>query len=177
MPENKAPTRMANHNPYVNFNVISSIKEKRWKWLKFKYCHTENNHRNYKTSRNHVVSELRLAKYQYEKGLAAKIKTDSKLFWKYVRSKTKSLTKVSKLETTDRSLTEKDEETANVLNQYFSSVNEEEGSKDQLEFPERQFGEPLVGVEINESKVMTVINTLNPSKSQGPDQLYRCLLK
>lgn len=77
-------------------------------------------------SRNHVVSVLRLTKYRYEKGLAAKIKHDSKLFWKYVRSKTKTLTKVSKLETTDGSLTEKDEETANVLNQYFFSVFEEE---------------------------------------------------
>ena len=66
--ESKAPTRMANHNPYVNSNVLSSIKEKREKWLKFKYCHTENNHRNYKMSCNHVVSKLRLAKYQYEKG-------------------------------------------------------------------------------------------------------------
>ena len=28
MPENKAPTRMANHNPYVNSNVLSSIKKK-----------------------------------------------------------------------------------------------------------------------------------------------------
>lgn len=177
VPESKAPTRMANHNPYVNSNVLSSIKEKRKKWLKFKYCHTASNHRNYKMSRNHVVSELRLAKYQYEKGLAAKIKHDSKLFWKYVRSKTKTLTKVSKLETTDGSLTEKDEETANVLNQYFSSVFEEEGPTDQLEIPERQFGEPLVDVEINESKVMTVINPLNPSKSQGPDQLHPCLLK
>ena len=74
-------------------------------------------------------------------------------------------------------MTEKDEETANVLNQYFSSVFEEEGPTDQLEFPERQFGEPLVDVEINESKVMTVINTLNPSKSQGPDKLHPCLLK
>ena len=127
-------------------------------------------------SHNHVVSELRLSKYQYEKGLAAKIKTDSKLFWKYVRSKTKTLTKVSKLETTDGSLTEKDEETANVLNQYFSSVFEEEGSTDHLEFPERQLGEPLVDVEINESKVMTVINTLNRSKSQGSDQIHPCLL-
>ena len=87
------------------------------------------------------------------------------------------MTKVSKLETTDGSLTEKDEETANVLNQYFSSVFEEEEPTDQLEFPERQFGEPLVDEEINESKVMTVINTLNPSKSQGPDQLHPCLLK
>ena len=82
------------------------------------------------------------------------------------------MAKVSKLETTDASLTKKDEETANVLNQYFSSVFEEEGPTDQLEFPERQFGEPLVDVEISESKVMTVINTLNPSKSQGPDQLF-----
>ena len=39
------------------------------------------------------------------------------------------------------------------------------------------FGEILVDVEINESNVMTVINTLSLSKAQGPDQLHPCLLK
>ena len=39
------------------------------------------------------------------------------------------------------------------------------------------FGELLIDVEINESNVMTVINTLSPSKFQGPDQLHPCLLK
>ena len=31
VPENKAPTRMANHNPYVKSNVLSAIKEKKKK--------------------------------------------------------------------------------------------------------------------------------------------------
>ena len=38
-----------------------------------------------KKARNMVISELRKGKYLYEKDLAAKIKTDNKLFWGYAR--------------------------------------------------------------------------------------------
>ena len=79
----------------------------------------------YKASRNKVTSELRLAWYQYEKGLASRIKgDDNKQFWKYVRSQTKPVTKVNRLKVQDDSLTRNDSETANVLNEFFANVFE-----------------------------------------------------
>ena len=58
---------------------------------------SQDNYDKYKNSRNIVTSELREAKYVYEKDLTAKIKTDNKLFWGYVRSKTKTKSAVSNL--------------------------------------------------------------------------------
>ena len=60
-----------------------------------------------------------------KKNLASKIKSDNKIFWNYARSKqTKS--KVTKLEMPDGKLSSTDQETANVLNDYFSTVFEVE---------------------------------------------------
>ena len=54
---------------------------------KYKYCKTDENFSSYKEARNKVVSELKMSKYYYESDLAARIKTDSKLFWRHLRAK------------------------------------------------------------------------------------------
>ena len=64
------------------------------------------------------------------KGLACQIKGDNKQFWKYVHSKTKTVTKVNRLKVPDGTLTTNDRETANVLNECFASVFEKEGDGD-----------------------------------------------
>ena len=60
----------------------------------------------------------------YEKDLTAKIKTDNKLFWGYVRSKTKTKTAVSNLTNSLGGLSKNDQETADILNDFFASVFE-----------------------------------------------------
>ena len=74
--------------------------------MKYKYCKFRENFNQYKIARNHVTQELRNAKYVYEKKLAAKIKTDNKLFWNYVSQKSK--TSVSKLLISNGHLTSSD---------------------------------------------------------------------
>ena len=81
-----------------------------------------NNWDRYKASRNKVRSEFRLARYEYEKGLASQIQGDNKQFWKYVRSKTKTVTKVNRLKVPDGTLTTNDSETANVLNVFCKCI-------------------------------------------------------
>ena len=76
------------NNPYVNAEKKRFIKSKRSKWKKYNFLRTEENFNNYKIARNMVTAKLRQAQYEYEHNLAAKIKTDNKLFWKYVSSKT-----------------------------------------------------------------------------------------
>ena len=51
--------------------------------------HNQNKNKN-KSARNRVTLELRNAKYAYEKNLAARIKTDNKLFWNYVSKNSKT---------------------------------------------------------------------------------------
>ena len=63
--------------------------------MRYKYNKTDSNFKLYKEARNRVSLELRKAKYSYEKDLALKNKDNSKLFWSYVWSKTKTKMSVS----------------------------------------------------------------------------------
>ena len=68
-------------NPIVTKSCLDAIKVKHQKWLKYKYCMTSSNYFNYKSARNKVTSELRKAKYNYEKDLSTRINNDNKIFW------------------------------------------------------------------------------------------------
>ena len=59
---------------YAN-HMLTSNKAKTFKMTKYQHCKTDINYEQYKKARNRVISELRKAKYNYEKDLATKIKT------------------------------------------------------------------------------------------------------
>ena len=124
-----------------------------------------------------MVSELRRSKYSYEQDLATKIKTDNKLFWSYARSKIKTKSNFGQLEIPDGSFTNDNQERAEILNSYFASVFELEGSEALPDFEERHFTEPLTSIVINAPGISKAINKLKASKSQGPDQIYPKLIK
>ena len=110
------------NNPFVNAETKRYIKIKKRKWQAYKFSRTEENFNTYKIARNTVTAKLRQAQYEYEQNLAAKIKTDNTLFWKYVSSKTSTKSNVDSLKKPDGTLTATDQETANILNEYFSNV-------------------------------------------------------
>ncbi len=58
--------------------------------MKYKYCKTDENFNTFKEARNQATAIIRTSVYNYEKDLAMKMKTDSKLFWKYVKNQIKN---------------------------------------------------------------------------------------
>ena len=74
-------------------------------------------------------------------------------------------------------LTSSDHETANTLNEYFSSVFTNENETNIPNFEDRNFNEILDEISIKEKKVEDTINFLKPSKSQGPDKFQPYFLK
>ena len=97
----------------------------------------QDNYDKYKNSRNIVTSELRKAKYMYEKDLTVKIKTDNKLFWGDIRSKTKTKSAVSNLTNSFGGLSKNDQEPADILNDFYASVFKLEGDGPIPDFDER----------------------------------------
>ena len=65
---------------------------------------------------------MRTAKRNFERKIAGKVKNESKHFWKYVRSKVKSQSSVTNLKKEDSSLTDSDQDKAEVFNDFFASV-------------------------------------------------------
>ena len=66
---------------------------------------------------------------------------------------------------------------ANLLNNYFASIFEVEGSKPIPEFPDRPFLEPLLTITLNQAVILRAIDKINSSKSQGPDGIHPKLVK
>ena len=177
IPVSKSPPEGRKRNPFINRSCLDAIKQKRTRWLKYKYLKSDVNFRKYKAARNIVTNKLRSARYDFEKNLASKIKTDNKLFWNYVRTKTKTKSVVSKLEMPNGELSSSDQETANTLNEYFSTVFEIEPDDPLPNFEDRPFHYITDNLIINENNVEKAVAALKPGKSQGPDLIHPKFLK
>ena len=154
-----------------------TIKNKHHRWMKYKYCKSDINFQQYKAARNKVSSELRKAKYLYEKDIALKIKDNNKLFWSYVCSKSKIKMSVSKLDRGNGELTKNDQETSDVLNDYFANVFRVEDDQDLPTFLEQPFAQMLEHTEITNVSMSKATKKVNPSKSQGPEMIHPKLTK
>ena len=177
VPVRKVSNEAGRKNPYVSQQCMEAIRKKHTKWQKYLHNKTEENYTQYKAARNEVITELRRSKYDYEKDLATRIKTDNKRFWSYVRSKIKTKSNIGQLELPAGSSTNDNQEKAEILNNYFASVFAEEGPEALSGVEERNFVEPLTKIEINETKIIKSIDKLQASKSQGPDQIRPKLIK
>ena len=89
----------------------------------------------------------------YEKDLAARIKTDNKLFWSHVRAKTKTKSTLGAMANLQGNLTSDETESANILNDSFASVFEEEENDQIPESKERNYDSALMDIEINEEQI------------------------
>ena len=84
---------------------------------------------------------------------------------------------VCKLDRANGELTKNDQETADVLNDYFASVFEVEDDQDRPTFPEQPFTQMLEHIEITNVSVTKAMKKVNPSKSQDPDMIHSKLIK
>ena len=83
---------------------------------------------------------------------------------------------VTNLKRDDSSVTESDQEKAEVLNDFFASVFTRENQDEMPTMNDKEFDKPLIqnNITINAELVEKV---LNPGKSMGPDEINPLLLK
>ena len=133
-------------------------------------------YQNSKIKLRESVKENRKAKRDYEERLAENIKSDSKSFYSYVNSKWRTKVKVGSLKDTAGNQISKDQETSEVLNNYFSSVFTEEDIVSMPNAKKIFKGnldlERLNKVEIDENLVRYKLVELNVNKSPGPDEVH-----
>ena len=146
--------------PYANHQCLQAIKQKHSKWTKYQHCKSDTNYDQYKKARNLVISELRKAKYYHEIDLATKIKTNSKLFWGYVRSKLKTKSAIGQLEAANGMIIDNNQEKANLLNDYFASVFQKKESTPIPHFNDRQFAYELNTISITEVNIRKAIDRI-----------------
>ena len=124
------------------------------------------------------LKSLNVSKKKYQKGLAASIKTSPKSFWSHVKEETKNKSTIGDLRDKDGDLKTEDQEKANILNDFFSSVFTVEGNSKLPDFEQKVKDEDCINqIEINAVKVLKQLKSLNVSKSCGPDNCHPFFLK
>ena len=83
--------------PWMTRASLKAIKKKHTIWKKYQYCQTNTNKGLYEMAKREARKEIKAAKMGYEKRLSENIKTNSKAFWNYVQSKTKTRESVGNL--------------------------------------------------------------------------------
>ena len=76
----------------------------------------------YKRVKNEMRSLTRILRQKFESNLVENIKTSPNKFWSYVKSKTKTGSKIQPLKKTDGSEAMTAKDTAETLNPFFSST-------------------------------------------------------
>ena len=92
-------------------------------------------------------------KSDYEENPVSNIKTNPKVFWKYVNSKMKTGLPVDTLRTSDNGEAVSNLDKANVLNEYFSSVFTQEDLRNMPSLPDVFNDAPMADIQISDNDI------------------------
>ena len=164
------------HKYIPNLTLLDKVRLKRRAYKHYKKYPTEENYKKYAKLRNQVKWECRKSIRNKEKHIASIVKTNPKSFFHYVSTKTKTRVGISNLTMKNGDLTETDHQKADVLKDFFTSVFTKE---DDTKLPdiENKTDTILSHVNITQESMFKKLNSLNISKSCGPDGLHPKVLK
>ena len=160
----------------MNSAVAKKVRQKHVAWNRYIRTRDASDYRVFAKARNQTRNATRKAVKNFEKTVAAQLKDNPKLFWRYVKSKTKTNPGISDLNVDGR-LTESDEEKAEVLNQFFTSVFTIEGVGDIPVFEDRFTTAPLTDFAFSVDDVKKLLRGIKISSSPGPDNVHSRILK
>ena len=149
-------------------------------WRVYKHTGKDQDYDAYKEALNAATNEVRKSKRNVENKLAQNIKSDSKSFYAYVRSKQNVRYRIGPLEDNAGNKITQGIVMAEELNMHFSSVFTREDTSS-LPVPETKFvgseGERLGQLLVTTEAVANTINNVKENKSLGVDGIAPKILK
>ena len=146
----------------------------------YKHTGTDKDYDAYKEALNAATNEVRKSKRNFEHKLAQNIKSDSKSFYAYVRTKQNVRDKVGPLEDNAGNIITQGFLMAEELNMHFSSVFTREDTSS-IPVPETKFkgseGERLGQLVLAPEVVVSKINNMKENTSPGVDGISPKILK
>ena len=127
--------------------------------------------------RNNATAAVKRAKSTFELKLVDNVKQNPSVFWKYIRENAKVRSDVMSLRKEDGSGTCSDQEAAQCLNDFFTSVFTTEPDGDLPSLPDKSKGHCLNDITISHSDILHEIDQLKPNKSCGPDNCHPRVFK
>ena len=144
-------------------------------WSRFRRHGGEGAYNRYKTARNKYTKIRREAEVEYQRDIVNKCKDEPKLFHNYIKSKIKVKDKIQCL--TDQGKTYSDEkEICELLNKKFQSVFTQEKCFESDDNISSEV-EVIENIETSMKEIEEELNSLDKSKSSGPDEISCWVLK
>ena len=167
---------------HLSKEAFRKIRHKQQMWRVYKHTGKDTDYDAYKEALNAATNEVRKCKRNFEHKLAQNIKSDSKSFYVYVRSKQNVRDKVGPLKDNFGNILTQGFLMAEELNMHFSSVFTREDTSS-LPVPEtkfkgsegERFGQLVVTPEV--VHVASKINNMKENKSPGVDGISSKILK
>ena len=160
--------------PWITYKAVRAIERKRRVYSKYK----DRDHPACKSANKEASRSVREAKIGFELKLSENIQQDSKSFYAYVRSKSKTRVKPSSLSDGMGGTIESPEEVAEEFNKYFSSVfsNERVGEMPEPRVEGNREFEGIDDMDITCEMVRSKLLGLREDKSPGADDILPRLL-
>ena len=164
---------------WINGEVRKSVKKKYNLYKKYLQSKQARDYQSYKLVRSKCKKLIKKARKSFEKDIAGGCKTNPKQFWKYVQERTKSNTGISALKSGNSGYAVSDEEKAETLNAFFSSVFTDEDKTNVPILSEGEYSKGVTATDIivTPDAVRKKLNGLDASKAQGPDRIPPRVLK
>ena len=169
------------HTVPLDKETLTAIKEKNSLQRKFIKTKKTEDRLKYNKIRNKVVKLVRKARRKYEQNLAMEAKANPKKVWQYINSKSKTRSGIGELYTNPAdqksNKTDNDEEKANILADFFSSVFTVEPNEEIPSMTKTSVTYDWHNIVITTEMVYKILSNLKPDKSPGPDSIHPRLLK
>ena len=160
----------------VDSDTLKLIKHKHRCWERYMRERTQEKRVLYNRARNKVKAATRRCQKEYERSIAADVKTNPKKFWQYAKLKTKVKSGIPPLSHDgsgdDSTLIESNEGKANALLNHFSNVFTKEPDGPVPPVLNHDVDSLLSKADVSEECIVTKLENLNVSKSPGPDGLH-----
>jgi hypothetical protein len=156
---------------WMNETVLIKLKKKHSAYKRYLETREGEEYQQYARTRNQAKWACRAAVRDFEKNIAREAKTNPKAFFNYTNSKMKTASSVPDLDVRKGVKTKGEEQKANLLNDFFSSVFTREDIENIPDFDKRELIEEMRVLDITEEMVLKKLKKLKPNKSAGLDRI------
>ena len=156
----------------MDYRACRALKKKYQAWKRYTGSPSYQRYVDFKRDRNAAIRELRRSKRRFEERLAENIKTDSKTFFRYVRSKVGSREKIGPLKDDQEARVDDDKAMGEILNKFFSSVFTKSDNRSQVSGSCVELSDDGdQELWITEELILKHIGKLKDNKAAGTDEL------
>ena len=166
--------RKKNSPPWMTNNLLKLLRQKRKLWKTYKSNNTSESLNEYKKLRQKLKKQILKSKLSYEKEIAKNSKVNPKAFYAYIGGKRSNRTGVGPLQDNDGKIITDDGLQAQMLNNYYASVFEEELAE--TPHSDQWDGPKLETVVVTEKIVKEKLKNLKRFSAPGPDGIENIVL-